>query len=436
MCGYFIQSKDALQFHLMLQHSDANPTQRMSEEVSIRCFSCAKLFIDPFSYFRHANEVHKEEEVVTQWETCLTCKQNFPSPDALLLHSAVSHVQVTNPETQYKIECKFCNLEWTDVFLFFDHVNAFHNQMIHLSWKLCPICDLYFPSTYSIQFHIVVSHKGMGNKHKTGHMWMGVLKNNRYVLQCIECEFKFVNPFKYHTHANKDHLRELESSWIECEICKALLPSWDVMQYHNLYFHGRRRAMMTEWNDQFSEDNKVKLPECRICNLNFPTKKLLAEHIDKNSKQTRYATRSSTNCQFCDSIVSIDDLEKVLHPWSFISFQFSKKSMYFNHANSCHGDIIEAFWTKCSLCGLYTPSKDDLSVHFFDKHLTEQEKEDRRITCDFCTLNFISNRQMIEHANKRHLKLITGKWKQCKYCRRFMNSNLQLVFHVVIMNLH
>jgi len=311
-CGLLLPTRDALQFHLIMYHDEEDQFKnKVRKTKPVKCFSCVSTFFDPFASIRHANEIHLEE-IDDQWHICQACDQYFPSVDILLIHSFFVHKDI-NLGGQSKIYCDFCDEEFNEPYAYYDHVNSGHK--IDLGWKACGQCDKFFPNVEALQFHVVISHNVMKNKKDSSIVWLGVLNSKKYVLQCVECEFTFIDPLKYHSHANKDHLEELKASWIECELCQMIFPSDDILLYHNLFYHGKRSLLRQEWEKILTVSEPVaitQLPECQLCNLKFANEKLLELHISKHSASIKIKEKPA-KCQFCNTNVSI-------HSFLFMNF--------------------------------------------------------------------------------------------------------------------
>ena len=80
-----------------------------------------------------------------KWLPCKYCDQYFPTTNLMSIHEKQKHKSVSR-----RIPCDICPVTCFNQNALTVHVNTLHKDLVEKSWKICQMCQNYFPGKYPI----------------------------------------------------------------------------------------------------------------------------------------------------------------------------------------------------------------------------------------------------------------------------------------------
>lgn len=206
------------------------------------------------------------------------------------------------------------------------------------------------------------------------------------IFKCSYCDMCFSKNGNLQRHEERQHKHE-------CELCKALLTSEDLMLEHLANVHTITISTC-----------------CEMCYKIFPSKKSLERHIKKCHL---------IKCLQCDAVFNgrkaLNQHNSEIHNSAKIKCEicnqtFTQKVSLERHMNHLHNQ-------KCLYCDKNLKSKKILIQHMAKKHSVENGYK-----CDLCSCTFTRK----DNFNRHIVKLHTFK---CTHCDQILSTEDALMEH-------
>ncbi|XP_025832055.1 uncharacterized protein LOC108744318 [Agrilus planipennis] len=234
---------------------------------------------------------------------------------------------------------------------------------------------------------------------------------------CFECgeSFRTWNELNIHDEVHDINLRQPKKPHkpkvkvkrtqrpriLECKACRATFPNFKF----NIFLTHLRQHGIDE--RESTEDKKIKVSVCDICELLFPSTDVLAIHQLDHKKD------------FATELVPLEC------PYCFENF--SQLSQLISHVNThTVGMIVQQAQMKgyrCPICYKIFASRERIQRHM----LVHGSEESKPLKCDTCGKRFLNNSALACHV-KTH-----GDGRcmfECPICKEQFRHVLQLKLHV------
>ena len=329
-----------------------------------RCKFCDQEMTSMRSYFKHANEDHKEI-IKDDWRSCPDCLKYYPD---LKLDRC--------KKTSKDLKCDFCDKVWKDSYSLHQHANRRHKFWLKKSsWVKCLLCPKYFVNQLHQKRHTAIHDRFKAN----GEARNPTVANGSSHEQLPDNQSHLVPQDESSVNVPANRL-------LACEFCSKRISRKYYAEHANKY---HPREIWGAWHS------------CKACNLYLDTKQSLISHIiDRHTAKPVKIKNETHRCDFCR-----------LAQQSYSSLS--------NHVHNCHRRQVEKHWHCCQQCKKFFPSKQSLLVHQRKMHLDFCGS--MVTTCNICNSEFPTFESFCIHANKNHLELLKEKtdWLFCKKCLLF-----------------
>ena len=151
-CGLGLQSKQALEYHNLKQHTKSTPKEK--------CPHCSKLFLSKTSLANHIRYVHTEKRKYS----CEDCDSKFKQKKSLRDHNLNVHginqftEKYHNTEEYKRFECTQCNRSYQRKKDLNYHIRNIHESVDGEDSFRCEICNVSFKEKKSLNFHVRWKH--------------------------------------------------------------------------------------------------------------------------------------------------------------------------------------------------------------------------------------------------------------------------------------
>ncbi|XP_070497897.1 zinc finger protein 429-like [Chironomus tepperi] len=297
------------------------------------------------------------------------------------INSHLGHHKKTIHENPGSLECEICGKKFNE-----NHMKNIHPTEFDLI--NCEICNGRFFKKQSLEVH-------MKKKHPDGQ------------IDQFECDFDgkiFKRKGELFQHMSC-HL-----PLVECQICHKMF-KFRCMNSHLRSFHATEK--------QF---------QCKICDKQFKSKKLLSTHEKIHNKQFK--------CEICDKMFKVNSElnshKKTIHenPGSFeceiCGKKFNRADHLKSHQKTHQKNRQKSF--QCHRCDHATDNKSH-----FKGHQKFHENKDKKFSsiknplkCEKCPTFCKDKKSLYKHMWNVHLK----ESFQCDLCAKFIKEKKHLVNHI------
>lgn len=311
----------------------------------------------------------------------------FPTERVLLQHKTSQHGKYREALE----ECKFCDYRAIDQKSWLLHVNKHHQMQISNIWIACTVCKLFLPDEQSLDSHMNSS---------SGH------RETKASHACSFCSKVFATTYRLYTHANDQHLQQLQDHWLPCSLCKSHLPDESSLKNHTVQAHQRpfkppkpvtckfcSKICFTE-NNYILHANASHLhgladsgwTSCSACHGYFPDENTYNEHKHSDFLSAAKAgTGREMKCPFCQK-------------------NFQTLEVMCAHVKRRHLEMVPSSWIPCALCQFSLPSVPSFALHNQQTHSL--------FTCFECLKKFSAQCMLLTHAKQKHALLSVDDWLQ------------------------
>jgi uncharacterized C2H2 Zn-finger protein len=186
--------------------------------------------------------------------------------------------------------------------------------------------------------------------------------------KCDFCDKTFYERNLFYGHARKHHMDIIAGAWVECDICSTLYPDAAIVARHKSTVHHSSKAREGD-----------------------------GEHMPKVS------------CEFCDQV-------------------FRQPRTYYSHCNANHVDSIRGLWHQCAECEAFFPDAKTLRFHKQASSCNDRDAS-QGYQCDFCPAVLSKNYIYFQHANRKHMDMISGTWVPCTKCDLLLPTEHHVAKH-------
>ena len=267
-----------------------------------------------------------------------------------------------------------------------------HLKGEHLSDMLfCDECQMLFMSVVTLKQHNF-------RRHQAGKEW-----------KCEKCNFR-ASQYRFILSHRKKHLKIL----LQCVECDKKFLTRSQQQWHMLKKH----------SNEFPDSATYK---CNICNVEFLQRSKLDKHNWKHFGIRPYS------CRLCDfkSRYSKSISKHMLVKHTFLTkLRCSRCFKKFYDEKLLKEHEVSHLIRQCPICPHKTSSWRQLTKHF--KEIHQKDDEVQSIQCDRCSKDFTSFGSLVRHSAKFCPILRVGAQKQlqCNKCFSRFSTNASLDRHV------
>ena len=249
------------------EDEDRMQVKDSQKQEEFKCKICQQKYTYEKSYLKHL-KVHNIY-------TCIKCKEEFTSEEALKSHVESSHTKVVKKKyfIDREVTCEPCDEHFENLDALSKHNIEKHN----IRGDPCQICGKYLQRT-SMRNHVEKIHN--------------VETARKYT--CTECGKVYKTKTDLDTHFTKHSGEKL----FACQVCGKTYRFWNGLD-NCLRKHEQRERYQCEWqgcgksfNSKFRLDNHIRTHDgnkpfsCPLCSYNCSRKDNLVTHIKRTHKKT------------------------------------------------------------------------------------------------------------------------------------------------------
>ena len=389
------------------------------------CQFCSSHMDSNQKLYSHVTEQHASQLVDNaNWVTCPFCKLFIPQ-DRYIAHKVLKHSGLKAPPDFLLAQvCKFCSESFDNCHLYYLHANKEHNvYLAESNWVQCNRCRHYYPGMPELNHHKDTFCPSVKRKR--------IEDAGGTEISCPFCPQTFLRNHNYQYHLNKHHRKDLVSAkWISCTSCDSMFKTIGTMQAHarmcikkkaskkaNSYVsYSRKKDLPCSFCDKicsagnkfYDHNNKHHAKdivdtwfECTLCNMRYPTKKVLRSHMGH-----RMCTKSKKiQCDFCSD------------------YSTYKRIVMRKHCLAKHKEEMQEKWLQCPNCKEHVGDAEHLKWHLIKcngrpaMEPVSAIKVKALIPCSFCSERFPKLIEYVRHANESHSEeVVEAAWSQCEKC--------------------
>ena len=373
---------------------DTPPRERLypvplPEEYS--CLLCDATFKSLSEFYGHKFEEHNLVPVFR----CIkeTCRQIF-----LYTNNYRKHVDV-HPQTAFI--CRLCNDHFESLSELVIHKNSVHKLDPESLTNRCNVCYKVFQSKEALQEHV---------------------SSDQHHHQCSQCGKVFKCPRDLNTH----EMRHMGIRSFLCDICGATFYSKMSLNRHRSTHNPDKNFKCPDCDQAFRKREHLRRHmktrhsdyapfKCTHegCGRAFKRKDKLTEHL-----RTHLVSKPFT-CEVCgkgyrnrDSLKyhSKSHLQSMDYICSICTIGFGKVGQLHAHLKEVHSvSLKDKSVYPCNMCDEVFPTPDGIRKHVQDVHGFTM---DTRSQCVFCLKWFATEKNMMAHTKKHHMKMSDDKKSQ------------------------
>jgi len=470
-CFTVFRTEKSLEEHLTKEHFLNKP------ENSVKCKVCKIWVSSKNSLSKHIEKKHYFKSI-----NCEFCPENYETKAKLFLHIQKSHKEVIKCRLNFcylyfktkqqmddhfnnahQIYCKFCDLIFTSIRVYFNHLRKFHlEKKCKFSW-----CVFYADSKEELENHLKEKHcsKFKNNlecvycgKHfseSRGNMLTHVRRfHSKIAIQCDKkCARFFKSQDDLEKHKKEAHKKvERKKQTVECFYCQKEI--WTIECYashikthhlkeairckhkncctffkieedrkehyeekhvekYNCAFCDYSNSQRINLKNHFERHHLPKDKQCPHCPKLFGSQQVLKEHI-KNSHKPQ------ENCPYCKKIRTNLNRHVVTTNCPACSQPFPCKKLYSDHKLKCKKVHT------CGVCGKTFKYGCDLKYHINLRH--KSGKMFKGYECRFCAASFMEWKSLKSHQSSEHFDLMKYN---CEFCKKAFALRETFQNHIV-----
>ena len=433
-CPGEVFKKKAYKLHMRKLHNKMVKTSHLS----FKCRLCYTQVQSKSILKTHIKNVHSKEAYFLDGEitdedlqfACTECPDKFVSESILKAHLR----RHQNDEYEFLRERCFvdksfqCNLCYTKFAKFSEmilHATSYHKEEIEFVKNQpdnsdlvidCPECDLKFVSTNSVLYHRLKIHFSSNDTH------------------CRLCEKTMKNQTGIFLHKLKVHKNELEvfnkdltedDRDKSCPRCDLKFFTEGSLDYHLRKEH----SVIKKTTNKIGRKKQTVMKQCKLCYKDFKKNTYLVQHIKNihNTAEEReyvsngYIGELNYDCESCDLKFLTESLlqkhSTKEHSSKTVSSGGAKGTVkYLTSAfcNLCHFDLKRVSLLEDHRTRIHTTAEEIATFH-----LEEVKFSSLKFDCSFCKKKLITRSALKyhrQHVHRSKMKKDANHEISCEFC--------------------